>query len=173
MRNDLTLMTAVAALLTVYSLGAVAKDGPGQQFITRAVQGNLAEVAMGQLAQQKASSAGVRSFGQMLEQDHSKANQEATAAASSLNVTIPTEPNKQQEAAHDQMSKLSGNAFDRAFARHMVDDHKKDISAYEKEAKRSDGSVSEYAKATLPTLEKHLQTARSLAQVGTRPSNVP
>jgi putative membrane protein len=145
----------------------MAKDGPGQQFITKAVQGNLAEVAMGQLAQQKAASTGVRSFGQMLEQDHSTANQEATAAASSLNVTVPTEPNKQQEAAHDQMSKLSRNAFDRAFVRHMGDDHK-DISAYEKEAKRSDGSVSEYAKATLPTLEKHLQTVQSLARSGTQ-----
>jgi putative membrane protein len=62
------------------------------------------------------------------------------------------------------MSKLSGNAFDRQFVQHMVADHKKDISDYQKEAKRSDGQVSDYAKTTLPTLQKHLETAQSLAK---------
>ena len=167
MANALTIRTALALILTASGFGAWAKDTPGQQFITKAVQGNLAEVAMGQLAQQKASSDDVRSFGQMLEQDHSSANQQASSAASSLNVAVPTEPNKQQKATYDRMSKLSGTAFDREFVKHMVTDHRKDISDYQKEAKRSDGQVSEYAKATLPTLQKHLATAQSLAKGGT------
>jgi putative membrane protein len=156
--------TALSLLLTS---GAWAKDAPGQQFITKAVEGNLAEVAMGQLAQQKASSDGVRSFGTTLAQDHGTANQQATAAANALNAAVPTEPNKKQKADYNQMAKLSGAQFDREFVKHMVADHKKDISDYQKEAQRSDGQVSEYAKASLPTLQKHLEIAQSLAKGGT------
>jgi putative membrane protein len=64
------------------------------------------------------------------------------------------------------MSKLSGANFDREFAKHMVDDHKKDIKAYEKEAKKNDAAGA-YAKEALPTLQKHLETAQSLTGTAT------
>jgi predicted outer membrane protein len=51
---------------------------------SRRCHGNFAEVEMGQLAKKQASSDGVRAFGEMLEKDHSAANQKATAAATSL-----------------------------------------------------------------------------------------
>jgi hypothetical protein len=43
----------------------------------------------------------------------------------------------------------------------MVADHKKDIKDFEKEANKSDAAGA-YAKQTLPTLHKHLETAQSL-----------
>ena len=54
-----------------------------------------------------------------------------------------------------------GAKFDKEFAAHMVADHKKDIKEYEKAAKKQD-AVGNYAKETLPTLRKHLETAQSL-----------
>ena len=42
----------------------------------------------------------------------------------------------------------------------LVADHKKDIKEYEKAAKKQD-AVGNYAKETLPTLRKHLETAQS------------
>jgi putative membrane protein len=159
--------TALSLLLTVTGYGVWAKDTPGQQFIAKAIQGNLAEVAIGQLAQQKASRADVRSFANTLEQDHWTANQQATAAATAVNATVPTEPSRKQKADHDRMAKLSGTTFDREFLKHMVADHRKNISDYQKEGQRSDGQISDYAKATLPALQKHLETAQSLAKSGT------
>ena len=60
------------ALMLAYVTTASAK--PNQAFLTDAIQGNLAEISMGQLAQKNGGSDGVRSFGQMLVQDHSAAN---------------------------------------------------------------------------------------------------
>ena len=114
---------------------------------------------MGQLAQKQGTSADVRSFGQMLEKDHSDANQKATAVANSVGMTPPTSPNKKQKADYDKMSKFSGAKFDKEFATHMVADHKKDIKEYEKAAKKQD-AVGNYAKETLPALRKHLETAQ-------------
>jgi putative membrane protein len=79
---------------------------------------------------------------------------------------VPTEPSKKHKADYDQMAELSRSSFDREFVKHMVADHKKDIGDYQKEAKRSDGQVSDYAKATLPSLQEHLETAQSLAKSG-------
>jgi putative membrane protein len=144
-----------------------------QTFVTKAIQGNLAEVSMGQLAQEKGNSDGVRSFGQQLVTDHSAANQKLASIASGMGVTPPTEPSKQQKSDHDKMAKMSGDAFDRAFARHMVADHRKDIADYRKAAKIKDDQVASYATETLPTLEKHLQMAQSLNKSGGKAGNKP
>lgn len=158
----------VGAALSVAILLAspcFAQDRASQKFLKEAIEGNFAGVQMGQLAQKQGSSDGVRSFGQMLDKDHSDANNKATAAANSVGMTPPTEPNKRQKADYDRMSKLSGAQFDKAFAMHMVSDHKKDIKEYEKAAKKKDAAGS-YATETLPTLRKHLDTAQSLTGAG-------
>src|SRR6185437_12065817 len=108
-----------------------------------------------------AVAAGVRSFGQMLVQDHSAANEKATSLAQTQGVTPPTEPKPKAKQEYDRLSKLNGQAFDEKFAKHIVADHKKDIKEFEKQAKGSD-DVANFAKDTLPTLKKHLRTAQSL-----------
>jgi putative membrane protein len=162
------LMAGVVAGLIVSS-PTFAQDKASQKFLKEAIEGNLAEVQMGQLAQKNGQSDGVRSFGQMLQKDHSDANQKATAAANQMGMSPPTEPNSKQKAMYDKMSKLSGDIFDREFAKHMVADHKKDIKEYEKEAKKNDAAGA-YAKEALPTLHKHLDTAQSLSG-GPRPGS--
>ena len=159
------LMAGLAAALIVSS-PSFAQDKASQKFLKEAIEGNLAEVQMGELAQKNGNSDKVRSFGQMLQKDHSDANQKATAAANQLGMSPPTEPNRKQKAMYGRMSKLSGDNFDREFAKHMVEDHKKDIKAYEKEAKKNDAAAA-YAKEALPTLHKHLETAQSLSSTAT------
>jgi putative membrane protein len=147
---------------TAWSQGA----GGDKTFITKAIQGNLAEVDMGKLAQKQGGSQGVRDYGMTLQQDHSAALQKAKAAAKAAGVTPPSAPSSQQKADYDHLAKMSGPQFDRAFLEHMVKDHKKDISEYEKAAKNKD-QIGSYASEALPTLRKHLQTAESLASSGT------
>jgi len=158
----------LAAALICPALGASAQNKPAekasQKFIVKAVEGNLAEVQMGQLAQEKAGSDSVRSFGQMLQQDHSAAAQSSTTVATQIGVTPPSEPNKQQKALHQSLSKLSGEAFDRKFTAEMVKDHKKEIAEYKKMAKKQNDASGAYASQTLPTLQKHLEMAQSLTK---------
>ena len=150
------------AILAVFLASAAhAADKPSQAFLKKAIEGNYAEVQMGQLAQQKSQNGDVKKFGKMLEDDHSAANQKAADAAKSMSVTAPDGPNARQKADYDKMSKESGTKFDRDFATHMVADHQKDIAEYKKAAKQSD-AAGEYAKGQLDVLQKHLDTAKSL-----------
>ena len=161
MSKKLVVQIAAAAFLLAGIATASAADKASQKFITEAIQANLAEIQVGKLAQQKGQSEDVKSFGQMLVSDHSDANQKAMQVANELGVTPPNEPNAKQKATYDRLSKLTGAAFDRQFAKGMVADHKKDIKAFEKESKKND-AAGQFAQQTLPVLQKHLQTAESL-----------
>jgi Domain of unknown function (DUF4142) len=57
------------AICACIGSSALAKDTASQMFLTKAIQGNLAEVAMGQLAAQQGSSSDVKAYGQMLQKD--------------------------------------------------------------------------------------------------------
>jgi putative membrane protein len=154
---------SAAALVSMLAAPlAFAADTKADAFIQKAIEGNLAEIKVGQLAQQKGASEGVRHFGTVLEQDHSKANQQAMAAASSMGVTPPSEPSPKEQAVYQHLSSLSGSQFDKAFVKAMVKDHKKDIADFKKEAKGTNSPASTYAQQALPTLQKHLQLAESL-----------
>jgi putative membrane protein len=160
--SRISMLGLTASLVLALSAPALAKDPESKTFITKAIQGNMAEVSMGQLAQKNAQSEGVKNFGQMLVTDHGNANQKATAVAQQMGVTVPTEPTKQQTADYQKLAKMNGAAFDKAFAKHMVADHKKDIAEYQKASKMKGDPAGDYASQTLPDLQKHLETAQSL-----------
>jgi putative membrane protein len=165
--NRLTVIVAAAVALAGSPTLAPAADKASSTFLVKAIEGNFAEVQMGELAQKNGQSPGVKSFGEMLRTDHSAANEKAMDVAKEL-VKAPDAPSAAQKQAYDKMAKMTGAAFDKAFAQHMVADHKKDIAEYQTEAKKQD-SAGQYAMNALPTLQKHLETARSL-QSGPAPA---
>ena len=134
-----------------------------------AAQGGMAEVELGQLATQKASSDAVKQFGQRMVTDHGKANDELKTLAQSKSIMLPTDIGK-HKATKDKLEKLSGAAFDRAYMQEMLNDHRKDVSDFRKESQSGkDPDVKAWAARTLPTLEEHLQMAQSASRgaVGT------
>lgn len=163
MKTRVGILSAAALAVAILSAPlALAANTKADAFMKKAIAGNLAEIKVGQLAQQKGASEGVRHFGTVLEQDHSKANQQAMAAASSMGVTPPAAPTPKQQAVYQRLASLSGSQFDKAFVKAMVKDHKKDIAEYKKESKMSNSPAASYAQQTLPDLHKHLQLAESL-----------
>ncbi|MGH9355711.1 MAG: DUF4142 domain-containing protein [Terriglobia bacterium] len=139
--------------------------GPDAAFAKKAAQGGLAEVKLGQLAQEKGSSRQVKDFGKRMVADHSKANENLKQVASQQNLSFPMQLGAKDEATYDRLSRLSGQGFDRAYARLMVKDHEKDIAAFQNEANngRSE-AVKNFAAQTLPTLQEHLKLAREMDQ---------
>ena len=122
-----------------------------------------AEVSGGQMAQSKGSSDSVKQFGQRMATDHQKAYDQLSQIAGSKGVTVPTEPSKAHQRDAAKLEKLSGNDFDREYAKQMVSDHKKDVSEFRKQAKSAkDPDVRNFAATTLPTLEEHLKMAQDM-----------
>ena len=129
----------------------------------KAAEGGMAEVQMGQLAQQNGQSQAVKDFGKRMVDDHSKANDQLKQVATQQGVTLPSDLNSKDKAEYDRMSKLNGDAFDKAYAKMMVSDHKKDISEFQREASAgSNPDVKGFATQTLPTLQDHLTMAEQM-----------
>ena len=134
-------------------------------FAKAAAEGGLAEVQFGQLAEQKGASQQVKDFGKRMVTDHTKAedNLKTVLSKDSLGVSVPAKLDAKDQAVYDQLSNLSGSAFDRAYARDMVRDHVGDVAAFRHEANDGkDASVKSFAAETLPTLEGHLKLAREV-----------
>jgi putative membrane protein len=132
-------------------------------FVKKAAAGGMTEVAIAKLAQQKAEHADVKAFATKLESDHAAANRDLKELASGKHIVL-VEP-KGHGALHAKLEKLSGAAFDKAFVTAMVDDHVKDVKAFEKVANGTgDSDVKAFAAKTLPTLKDHLQQVQELAK---------
>jgi putative membrane protein len=149
---------------------AATKGGAEATFVKNAAQGGMAEVELGKLATEKASSDDVKQFGQRMVDDHSKANDQLKQIASQKSIDVPSDLNAKDKATKDRLSKLSGPAFDRAYMKHMVADHTKDVAEFKKQANTgSDSDIKGFASSTLPTLEDHLKMAKDInAKVGTQ-----
>jgi putative membrane protein len=154
--------TLAAVLILLGSTTAVIakSDNP---FLTEAIQINLAEIALGDLAQKNAGSEEAKAFGKMLVDDHTASNQKAMSLAQANGVTAPTEPKSEDKDTQQRLSKLSGADFDRDFAKTMVKGHKEAISKFEA-ASKGDDNVAKFAQETLPTLQKHLEQAQTLVK---------
>jgi len=162
-----TMYLAAAAALAAVALSAGAADKNGsvsasdRKFMEKAALGGMAEVQMGQLAKDRGMSDEVKTFANRMVTDHGKANEELKALAASKGVTLPADVDRSHKGKMDKMSKLSGPDFDRAYMKDMVKDHKKDVDAFRKQAKKAkDPDVQKWAQSTLPTLEDHLVAAR-------------
>ncbi len=134
------------------------------KFIKEAAVGGMEEVTLGQLAAQKASDPDVKNFGQKMVDDHSKANDQLKQLASQKGVTVASTlpPSKQKDV--DQLSKLSGTAFDKKYVSMMVKDHKEDVAEFKKTSEHAkDTDVKSWASTTLPTLQGHLKMIEDIS----------
>ncbi len=92
-------------------------------FVTEMSIAGMAEVQLGELAQQRGEHADVKSFGQMMVKDHTQANNELTAIAKSAGLTPARELDQKHRDLMTKLSTLKGEAFDRAYMDAMVSGH--------------------------------------------------
>lgn len=137
-------------------------DDRTKDFMNEAAMGGMAEVELGKLAQEKATNPRVKNFGEMMVKDHSAANNELKSIAEKKSAALPTDMGKHKDHYED-LSKKKGTDFDKAYMKMMVDDHQDDIDAFEKTAENgTDPDVKTFASQKLPTLRKHLDSAKAI-----------
>ena len=141
----------------------VATDEETSAFLVKAANGGMAEVQLGQTAEQKATDAGVKKFAAMMVHDHSGANEKVKTLAAQRNVTLPAVVGDDMKKIMDDLSKKTGRDFDKAYVFEMVKDHENDIDMFENaEGKVNDSEVKAFITNTLPTLRMHLDSVKAL-----------
>ncbi|WP_338876416.1 DUF4142 domain-containing protein [Spirosoma sp. SC4-14] len=181
MKKTILLAVLVASGLTFQSCGSSEKkdseeraeqineenkpteDDDDSEFAVKAASGGMLEVELGRMAQEKAQSQQVKDFGAMMVKDHSKANDELKALASSKNIVLPSTLGEEEQKHVDELAKLSGKEFDKKYVSLMVDDHQKDVDEFKEEAKDAkDPDIKAFAAKTVPTLQEHLNKIKAI-----------
>jgi putative membrane protein len=136
-----------------------------KMFLRHAAEGGMAEVKLGQLAAQKASSDDVKAFGQKMVDDHTVLNNEMAPIADSMGVRTPKNLNKQDQAEYDKLSGLSGTDFDTEYLTAMVKDHHKDLREFrEQAASTTDPTLKAAVEKGQRVIHEHTMMVDKLAQ---------
>jgi putative membrane protein len=132
-------------------------------FAAKAAIGGMAEVALGKIAAAKASDSQVKEFGNMMVMDHGKANAELMSIAKTKNIMLPAALDAEHQAKSDSLSKLSAKDFDKAYAKTMVEDHKKTLALMQAEAAGGqDAELKAFAAKTAPVVQHHLDAIQKI-----------
>jgi putative membrane protein len=150
-------VAGVAALLLLpATAAAAAPSDQDRAYLVAAHQSNLAEIATGKLAQQKAASDAVKDLGERWVADHTKLDTAVTQTAEALGVDLPDAPNAEQQALAARYEAASGSAFDKLWIPTQMDAHMKAMQAGQKEiADGSDAQAKKTAQDAAPVVASH------------------
>lgn len=138
-------------------------DKDDADFAVEAANDGMTEVAVSQLADKNASSQKVKDFATMIIQDHTAANDKLKSIAAAKNIALPPAMSDKSQNDVNDLAKKTGNDFDKAYMNMMVSDHNDAISLFKKEGDNGkDGDLKNFAMSTLPTLQQHLDKAKSI-----------
>jgi len=134
------------------------------EFVAHAARSGIGEVELGKLASARAASEEVKQFARRMVDDHSKANDELKALASSKNLPVPSDTDADHKTVMEKLRKVSGAEFDRAFMDAMVSGHDHAVANFRAFSERGDDpDLKKWAAKTLPTLQAHERMAKETA----------
>lgn len=156
------LQAGICSVLFAFAAQAVMAADPAD-FVDEASAKGIAEIEAGKLALEKSQSADVKTFAQMMVDDHTKANEKLKGIAQTKNIKVATDA-ELMDKAKKLILDIREDSFDRSYANNQVKAHEQTIELFKEEIKDGkDADVQAFAKETLPTLEAHLTQAKKLA----------
>jgi putative membrane protein len=140
-------------------------------FMSKAMEMSQANINLGRMAQEKAEDQKVKDFAETDVQDHTQALQKMREGQGESE----SEPalTKEHQQMSDQLSRLSGAEFDKAYMDAMVRDHQQAIQTFQQAANTGTGNArqkpgtdtksdADIAREMLPTLQQHLNQAEQI-----------
>jgi len=166
--------TLVSILVALFLVPLYAHHG--NQFLSKAMEMNAAEVQVGEMAMNKTQNARVKDFAQMLVNDHEQALEKimelrdtrtiisVSGTTDNTRTSADTHRNAadvplmaEHQRTYQRLSSLSGADFDREFINEMVRGHREAIRVFEAQTNvHGNGTISRNQKDTTATQ----QTAR-------------
>lgn len=126
---------ALALATTLTPARAKAQSDDDKKFLAMAAQSDQNEIALSQVASQKATNPDVKAFADKMIKEHTQMTESMKPFAESWGLTPPTGPDSDHQDELKKLDGLSGNDFDKEYMSDMVTDHTKALKAFTTEAK--------------------------------------
>jgi len=140
-------------------------DAGAITFIKQADEAGITEIRAAQVAQSKSNNARVVNFAKMMINDHTAMGNSLKELAKNKFVTIKAASDTlslSHQQMIDEISKLSGSAFDKAYMGMMVTDHGKVIDLFRSVDNNTNRAIQKFAEQNLPKLLTHLDSAKAI-----------
>ena len=167
MIHRIGLIIGMVTLLVIPTRAMAASEAPPEttaSFLQHAAAGQQSEIDLGQLAIQKASNDQVKDFGARMVADHQKAQQEVQQLAAKGGLKLSGPPDSSHTQIKQQLAKLSGKEFDRAYITTMLREHAKEMKNLEQHALvEKNPDIKQWASGSVPVVQEHLTQATAIA----------
>ncbi len=151
---------------TLSTMGASGKMGVVKEdadFATNAAISGLSEVEFSKLAVAKTTNIQLKSFANMMINDHGKVNEELRTIALSKNISLPSVMDDDHQKQWNDLNMKKGIDFDKKYADLMVNDHEKAFDLMEKHAKNGvDPELKALAAKAAPIVKSHLENIKKI-----------
>jgi putative membrane protein len=157
--------TAAAMIFAVVPFAAAQSTKmTAQDFTAMAASSDMMELQSSEMALQKAQSAEVKEFAEMMIKDHTTASQELKAAASTDGATVPTEMLPKHAEQVQALTGESGEDFDEAYIEAQVAAHKEALNLMQSYAEAGEGATKAHAAKTAPIIQMHLEHVQKIEE---------
>lgn len=138
MKIHVAVMCCAAMVAAVLAGPGAKAQGPSdddKKFLAFAAQGDQDEIAVSELAEQKATNPDVKAFAHKMVTEHKQMTAGMKPFAEKWGMTPPMGPDADHQKEIDKLNGLSGADFDKRYIDDMVSDHATALDKFTTEAK--------------------------------------
>jgi putative membrane protein len=125
----------LAGITTLTAPKAAAQTDDDKKFLANAAQSDRNEIALSEVAEQKATNPDVKAFAHKMVTEHKEMSASMKPFAEKWGLNPPVDVDSDHKKELDKLNGLSGNDFDKEYMDQMVSDHSKALDAFTDEAK--------------------------------------
>lgn len=123
------------------------------------------EVALSRLGLEKATDPELKRFSQQMIDEHTRMNQELMELAASKRIEVPRNPDPKSQFCLQSLAGLSGEEFDKCYAKAQTVAHMEAVEAFTAEAERGqDNDLKTLAARGLPHVKEHLSMIKPICE---------
>jgi putative membrane protein len=159
------LIAVISLVLSLVTVAAARADvsTSDRDFVTKAAEAGLAEIAEARVALKNSQRPDVQIFARRMIADHTKAHEQLKSIAKAKGIEMPNAPSDLDLMRLKAMGALAGDDFDNAYIKQEVEDHNTAVELFVQESDDGqDAQLKSFAATTLPTLKEHDTMAKAL-----------
>ena len=157
------LLVALSVVGPPGSARAPAQSDADRAFLSWAIQIEIQQQDMGQIAERRAQTAEVRALGDYLVVRHRQAEQRLRAVAIRLNIPVSDKLSATHLRVQNRFLSIPSASFDRAFIHHEIGDYRYFLGHFSAAASSGSPLVRQYATSELAPLEDDQAKIMALA----------
>lgn len=136
-------------------------------FVQTAARGDMFEIQAAKVALDKTKSDSVKSFAQMMIDDHTASTEKLKAAVekSKVRASMPKDLDKKHSDMLDKLKKASASSFDQTYLQEQTAAHREMLGLMKSYSQGGDNdSLKQFAAEASTVVEKHLSELQQMAQ---------